>query len=73
MFYKIANGMVPNYLREPVRFPRRILRSPDIPLIKHRTDRYLHSFYPDSLTGITLGLKLEKQKLYQSLEIPYLG
>ena len=49
MFYKISNGMTPSYLKEPVRFPQRTLRSSDIPLLKSRTDRYLHSFYPDSV------------------------
>ena len=55
--------MVPNYLREPVRFPQRILRSPDIPLIKHRTDRYLHSFYPDSIINWNnIGIEIREAK-----------
>ena len=51
MFYKIMKNLTPEYLRHPN--PSRghyAFRSPDIlNLIPYRTDRYHHSFYPDSV------------------------
>ena len=74
MFYKLANGMVPNYLREPVRFPQRILRSSDIPLIKNRTDRYLHSFYPDSVINWNnIGTEIREAKTISIFKNTLLG
>jgi len=51
MFYKIMNNLTPVYLRDPIPpKSRHGLRSPDVlNVIPFRTDRYHHSFYPDSV------------------------
>ena len=48
-FYKIMNNMTPAYLKQSIPSSSYTNRSGNTPLVKSRTDYYLHSFYPDSL------------------------
>ena len=53
MFYKIMNNLTPEYLRDPVPLRGHYgFRSPGVlNVIPFRTDRYHHSFYPDSINS----------------------
>ena len=52
-FYKIMNGLTPQYLVDPVPVPRRHLfgrhTTNDLYEFKYRNQRFLNSFYPDSV------------------------
>merc|ERR1712074_51435 len=51
MFYKLINNFTPNYLKVPIpirnRSSSRITR---IPTLHCRTNKYINSFYPNSIT-----------------------
>ena len=51
MCYTMMNNMTPDYLKKPIPSLSHRIRSTDIPPMKYRTDRYLHSFYPDSVVS----------------------
>ena len=53
LFYKIMNGLTPQYLVDPVPKPRRHLYGAritnDLHPVRCRNDRFLNSFYPDAV------------------------
>ena len=52
-FYRIMNGLTPQYLVDPIPMPRRHLFgrriTNDLYQFHWRNNRFLHSFYPDSV------------------------
>ena len=54
-FFKIMNGLTPQYLVDPVPVPRRHLFgrhvTNDIYHFSHRNNRFLYSFYPDAVNS----------------------
>ena len=52
-FYKIMNGLTPQYLVDPIPTPRRHLfgrhATNDLYRFQPRNQRFLHSFYPDAI------------------------
>ena len=54
-FFKIMNGLTPQYLVDPIPMPRRHLFgrhiTNDIYCFSHRNDRFLYSFYPDAVNS----------------------
>ena len=64
-FYKIMNGLTPQYLLDPIPVPRRHLfgrfATNDLYEFTCRNLRYLHSFYPDSvISWNNLGPEIRK-------------
>ena len=54
-FFKIMNGLTPQYLVDPIPMPRRHLFgrhvTNDIYCFSYRNDRFLYSFYPDAVNS----------------------
>ena len=54
-FFKILNGLTPQYLLDPIPMPRRHLfgrhATNDIYNFSYRNDRFLYSFYPDAVNS----------------------